>query len=115
MKHDAIVSVTTASEEGKGHVANTWNKYLIITEDEKILIPCFGFHKTEKNVAHKNYVEIVIGSHEVEGRMGMGTGFCLSGTAVFLKEGALFEKMHDKCAFANRVMVFTPESCKQTI
>lgn len=73
IKHDGIVSVASANAEGQAHIANTWNKYLIVTDDEKILIPCFGFHKTEKNVSHNPRVEVVVGSHEVQGKMGMGT------------------------------------------
>ena len=85
LQHDGIVSVATASADGEAHIANTWNKYLIVTEDEKILI------------------------------RGMGTGFLLTGTAEFRKDGELFDRMKAKCSFANRVLIFTPDSCKQTL
>ena len=49
------------------------------------------------------------------GYKGMGAGFLLIGTAEFQASGPLFEEMHDKCDFANRVMVFTPEKCTQMI
>ena len=78
--HDGIVAVASCSKDGQAHVANTWNKYLILTEDEKILIPCFGFRKTEENAKSNPQLEVTIGSHEVQGKMGMGTGF-LSATA----------------------------------
>ncbi|WP_281673175.1 pyridoxamine 5'-phosphate oxidase family protein [Pseudoramibacter alactolyticus] len=113
--HDGMVAVATASAEGIPHMANTWNKYLIVTDDEKILIPCFGFIQTEKNNRAQPHVEITVGSPEVQGKMGMGTGCLLVGTAAFYKEGPLFDQMKAKCDFANRVLVFTPESCKQTI
>lgn len=112
---DGIVTVCSSSREGKGHIANTQNKYLIITEEEKICIPCFGFHETEKNVSYDPNVELMIGSHNVPGKMGMGTGFLLKGKAEFQNHGALFQRMHDKCSFANRVLVFTPGTCVQTI
>lgn len=115
IKHDGIVSVASAGKDGRAHIANTWNKYLIVTDDEKILIPCFGFIKTEKNVDDNPYIEVVIGSHEVQGKMGMGTGCLLTGKAELFKEGQLFDAMKAKCSFANRVLVFTPETCKQTI
>ncbi len=115
VSHDGIVSVATCSAESKPHIANTWNKYLIITEKDQILIPCFGFRHTEENAKHNPYVEVTIGSHEVQGKMGMGTGFLLKGTAEFLAEGPLFDAMHTKCSFCNRVLVFTPTSCNQTI
>jgi Pyridoxamine 5''-phosphate oxidase. len=110
-----IVSVASVSNEGKPHIANCWNKYLIITDDDKILLPCFGFRKTEKNVKSQPYVEMVIGSDKVQGKMEMGTGFLLTGTAEFQSEGELFTRMHDKCSFANRVLVFTPITCTQKI
>lgn len=113
--HPGIVSVASTSKENGAHIANTWNKYLIITEDEKIVIPCFGFHKTEKNVSENPVVEVVIGSHEVQGKMGMGTGFLLRGKAEFVKEGPLYDQMHEQCNWASRVLIFTLESCKQTI
>lgn len=115
VKHDGIVSVATSSPDNKAHIANTWNKYLILTEDEKILIPCFGFRRTEQNTQQNAYMEVTVGSHEVKGKMGMGTGFLLKGTGEFLKEGPLFDAMHDKCSFCNRVLVFTPVNCRQTI
>lgn len=110
-----IVSVASVSPEDKPHIANTWNKYLILTDDEKILIPCFGFRHTETNIAAQDDVEVIIGSDKVQGKMGMGTGFLLTGKAEFQKEGVLFERMHEKCSFANRVLVFSPVSCRQTI
>ncbi|WP_415943246.1 pyridoxamine 5'-phosphate oxidase family protein [Megasphaera elsdenii] len=115
IKHDGIVSVASANAEGQAHIANTWNKYLIVTDDEKILIPCFGFHKTEKNVSHNPRVEVVVGSHEVQGKMGMGTGCLLTGTAAFASEGPLFDEMKEKCTWASRVLIFTPQTCVQTI
>ena len=110
-----IVSVASTSAEGKPHIANTWNKYLVITEKEEILIPCFGFRKTEKNGENQPYMEIVIGSDKVQGKMGMGTGFLLTGTARFEKEGEYLDRVKDKLSVASRVLVFTPETCKQTI
>lgn len=115
IKHDGVVAIASCSEDGQVHMSNTWNKYLIVTEDEKILIPAFGMRKTEKNVAYNPRIKITLGSHEVQGKMEMGTGFLLTGTAAFQKEGELFERMHEKCSFANRVLVFTVESCKQTV
>lgn len=115
IKHDGIVSIASVSAEGQAHIVNTWNKYLIVTDDEKILIPCFGFHKTEKNVSRNPRVEVVVGSHEVPGKMGMGTGCLLTGTAEFANEGPLFDRMKEQCTWCSRVFIFTPKTCVQTI
>ena len=115
LKHDGIVSIASVTPENEAHIANTWNKYLIVTEDEKILIPCYGFRKNECNAAEHPRLAVTLGSHEVEGHRGMGTGFLLTGTAECRKAGALFDQMKEKCSFANRVLIFTPDSCKQTL
>lgn len=115
IKHDGIVSIATCSAEHKAHIINTWNKYLIITEDNQILIPAFGMVHTEKNVENDPYMEVTLGSHEVQGLMGMGTGFLLTGTGEFKNEGEHFDMMKAKCDFTRRVLIFTPETCKQTI
>lgn len=115
IKHDGIVAIATCSPEHKAHVINTWNKYLIVTEDEKILMPAFGMVHTAKNVEQDPYMEVTIGSHEVQGKMGMGTGFLLIGTGEFKNEGELFDRMKAKCDFARKVLIFTPEKCRQTV
>lgn len=112
LQHDGIVAIGTCSNN-QAHVVNTWNRFVIVTEDEKLLIPAAGMRKTESNAKANSHVEITLGSHEVMGYKTLGTGFLLTGTVEFAKEGALFEAMHDKCSFANRVLIFTPDSCKQ--
>lgn len=115
LKYEGVVAIGTASAQGEAHIANTWNSYLIVTEEERILIPAAGMHKTERNNNENPHVEITLGTREVEGHRGPGTGFLLTGTAAFLKEGALFDRMKEKCPFAARVLVFTPERCRQTL
>ncbi len=116
LKFNGVVSMTTWAN-GDAHVSNTWNSYLVVTEDDRILIPACWLNKTEANVdANENSSMIVtLGSHEVEGKMGMGTGFALRGTAKFLTEGADFDMMKDKYSFTTRVLEFTAETVKQTI
>ena len=115
LSHPGSAALATVSAEGKPHIANTWNKYLIITEDEKILIPCYGFHKTEKNAADHPCMELTLGSDQVQGKMGMGTGFLLTGTGRFLKEGELYERMKKQSEWISRVLVFSADSCRQII
>ena|ERR1035437_5074540 len=65
LQHEGIVSIVSWGIEP--HVVNTWNSYLIITADERILIPAYGFRKTEKNVDVNNNVKLTLGSKEVIG------------------------------------------------
>ena len=56
VKCEGVVSITSWGVET--HVVNTWNSFLVITEDERILIPAYGFRKTEKNVNVNNNMHI---------------------------------------------------------
>lgn len=114
LKHEGVVSITSWTTEG-AHVANTWNRYVRVTEDGRLLIPAAWFTITRKNVAVQNKVIVTFGSHEVQGKMGMGTGFVIDGTAKFLTEGPEFDWMKEQFPFLNRVMEITPEKIRQTI
>ncbi len=114
LNHAGVVSVTTWADNS-AHVANTWNGYLQITEDNRILIPAAWFNKTEGNVNKNNQVILTLGSNEVQGKMGMGTGFVIEGTAKFLTEGSDFDMMKEKFSFLTRVFEVTPTAVKQTL
>ena len=44
LNHEGVVSVTSWSDDNV-HVANTWNSYLRITDDGRILIPAAWFNR----------------------------------------------------------------------
>jgi hypothetical protein len=84
LKHEGVVSIVSWGKE-EPHIANTWNSFLVITPDERILIPAAGMNKTEKNIDLNNQVKIALGSKEVIGYNDyQGTGFVVEGTAKFL-------------------------------
>jgi Pyridoxamine 5''-phosphate oxidase. len=114
LNHEGVVSIGTCSNN-EVHIVNTWNSYLIITEENKILIPAAGMIKTEKNINVNPNVKLTLGSKEVMGYKYMGTGFLLQGTAKFLKDGANFDMMKEKCPFLTRTLEVTVTSCKQTL
>lgn len=115
IKHEGVVSVVSWGE-GEPHVVNTWNSYIVVTEDGRILIPVYGFRKTEKNVDINNQIKITLGSREVLGYKDyQGTGFLINGTARFLKSGTDFDMMKEKFSFPNRVLEVTVVSAKQTL
>ena len=39
LNHEGVVTVISWGDTEEPHFANTWNSYLVITEDERILIP----------------------------------------------------------------------------
>jgi len=114
LNHEGVVSIVTCSNN-EAHVSNTWNSYLVIVDENKILIPAAGMIKTEENITANPKVKLTLGSKEVMGHMYMGTGFLLEGTAKFLKDGDHFNMMKEKYSFLTRVLEVTVNSCKQTL
>ncbi|MDF2590558.1 MAG: FMN-binding protein [Clostridia bacterium] len=114
LNHEGVVSIVTCANN-EAHVSNTWNSYLVIAEENKILIPAAAMLKTEENININGNVKLTLGSKEVMGYKYMGTGFLLEGTAKFLKEGEHFEMMRKKFSFLTRVLEITVTSCKQTL
>ncbi|KGK86595.1 MULTISPECIES: pyridoxamine 5'-phosphate oxidase family protein [unclassified Clostridium] len=114
LKNEGVVSIVSCSNN-EAHVCNTWNSYLVIVDENKILIPAAAMIKTEENVNVNPKVKLTIGSKEVMGYNYMGTGFLLEGTAKFLKDGDHFNMMREKYSFLTRVLEVTVSSCKQTL
>lgn len=114
LKKEGVVSIVSCSNN-EAHVCNTWNSYLVIVDENKILIPAAAMIRTEENVNANPKVKLTIGSKEVMGYNYMGTGFLLEGTAKFLKDGDNFKMMKEKYPFLTRVLEVTVDSCKQTL
>jgi len=114
LEHEGVVSITSWGVEV--HVANTWNSYLVVTDDERILIPAYALRKTEKNVDVNNKVKITLGSKDVVGYNDyQGTGFLVDGTARYISEGEEYDMMKEKFSFLTRVLEITVESAKQML
>ncbi len=114
LQHEGIVTVVSWGVET--HVANTWNSYLVITQDERILIPAFGFRKTEKNVDVNPQVKLTLGSKNVIGHNDYpGTGFVVEGTAKYISSGDEYDFMKEKFSWITRVLEITVESANQMI
>ena len=112
---EGVVSIVSWGID-EPHVVNTWNSYLEITPDERILIPAYAMRKTEKNVNQNNKVKIALGSKEVLGYKDyQGTGFVLEGTAKYLESGSDFDMMKAKFSFLTRVLEVTVTSAKQML
>ncbi len=114
ISHEGVAAIVTWSDNG-AHVVNTWNSYLVVIEENKILIPAAGMRKTQKNIEQNNSVKVTLGSKEVMGHKYMGTGFLLEGKAEFLDSGSEFDMMKQKFPFLSRVLKITVESSKQTL
>ncbi len=112
--HEGVVAIVSCANN-EAHVVNTWNSYLRKSGEDKLLIPVFGMRKTEKNVNQNPQVLLTLGSKEVQGKMAMGTGFLLTGTAKFFTSGPEFDLLKASYPWANRVLEVTVTSMKQTV
>lgn len=114
IKHEGVVSIMSWGVEP--HMVNTWNSYLVVTDDERILIPAYGFRKTQKNVDVNSKVKIALGSREVLGYKDYpGTGFMIEGTARYIESGEEYDMMKSKFSFLTRVLEITVEKAKQML
>ena len=115
LKNEGVVSIISWGID-EPHVVNTWNSYLVVTSDERILIPAYAMHRTEKNININNKVKMTLGSKEVLGYKDyQGTGFVVEGTAKYLQSGSEFDMMKEKFSFLTRVLEVTITSAKQML
>jgi len=111
---EGVVAIVSCAE-GEAHVVNTWNSYLVFPDEQRILIPAWKMLKTEKNIDQNAKVLLTLGTKEVEGRMGPGTGYLIKGTAKFIRTGDEFNMMKSKFSFLTRVLEVTVSAVKQTL
>ncbi len=111
---DGAVTIVTNGEDGP-HLVNTWNSYITVTPDNKLLIPASGFNKTERNLSAHNHVILSIASKEIEGYKTKGTGFIVKGTTRFVKSGEEFDRTKEKFAWIRAVLEITVTSEKQML
>ena len=76
LKQDGIVAIATLGPEGP-HMVNTWNSYLRISTDGRLLIPAGYMHRTEANITCNPELLITLGSSNVQGLHGPGAGFLI--------------------------------------
>jgi roadblock/LC7 domain-containing protein len=114
LKHDGVVAIGTVGPDGQ-HMVNTWNSYIRITDDGRLLIPAGYMNKTEANVSANDNVLVTLGSSKVAGKNGPGTGFLIRGKAAFETSGPEFEKVKARFAWARAALVITILSAEQTL
>lgn len=115
LENEGVVSILSWGGD-EPHLVNTWNSYLVVTPDERILIPAYAMRRTEKNVNQNNKVKIALGSKDVLGYKDyQGTGFAVEGTAKFIESGSEYEMMKEKFSFLTRVLEITVTSAKQML
>jgi hypothetical protein len=111
---DGIVAIVTQGKT-EPHVVNTWNSYITISGENKLLIPVGGMNQTETNLQLDNRVKLTVGSREIEGLRYKGTGFLISGTARMVTEGPEVEEMKKAYPWLRALLEVTVGSCRQTL
>jgi hypothetical protein len=113
LKQDGVVAIATLGQDGP-HMVNTWNSYVRISEDGRILIPAGYMHRTEANIVFNNNVLITLGSSKVTGNHGPGAGFLIKGRAAFITEGPDFDLLKSKFDWLRATLAVMVDSTTQT-
>ena len=114
LKKDGIVAIATLGQDGP-HLVNTWNSYVRISADGRLLIPAGYMHRTEANIAFNPEVLITLGSSKVEGLRGAGAGFLIKGKAAFITSGPDFDLLKSSFQWLRATLAVTPDSFTQTL
>ena len=113
LKQDGVVAIATLGEDGP-HMVNTWNSYIKISADGRLLIPAGYMQRTEANIAFNSQVLITLGSSKVTGNHGPGAGFLLKGTAAFITSGPDFDFLKSKFEWLRATLAVSIDSATQT-
>jgi len=113
MKQDGVVAIATLGADGP-HMVNTWNSYLRISEDGRLLIPAGYMHRTEANISFNPEVLITLASSKVKGLHGPGAGFLIKGKAAFITSGPEFDLLKANFEWLRATLAVTIDSATQT-
>lgn len=113
MQKEGVVAIVAQGKEFP-HVVNTWHSYVRVGKDS-FIVPVGGMHGMEEALNHDERVLVTVGSKEVEGLHGMGTGFLLSGHAKMISEGEEYDLMQKRYPWARAIMNITILTATQTV
>ena len=113
LKQDGVAAIATLGQDGP-HMVNTWNSYIRVSADGRLLIPAGFMHRTEANVAFNPDVLITVGSSKVQGLHGPGAGFLIKGTATFITSGPDFDILKSRFDWLRATLAVSPVSVTQT-
>ncbi len=113
LKTDGVVAIATLGKDGP-HMVNTWNSYIRVSPEGRLLIPAGYMHKTEENISYNPQVLITLGSSKVQGLHGAGAGFLIKGQAEFVTSGSDFETLKAKFSWLRATLAVTIDSATQT-
>lgn len=113
LKQDGVVAIATLGQDGP-HMVNTWNSYIRVSADGRLLIPAGYMHRTEANINFNPNLLITLGSSKVKGLHGPGAGFLIKGTATFVTSGPDYDLLKEKFEWLRATLAVTPDVVTQT-
>jgi len=113
LKKDGVVAIATLGKDGP-HMVNTWNSYIRVSSEERLLIPAGYMHQTEDNIKYNPDILITLGSSKVQGLHGAGAGFLIKGNAEFVTSGPDYETLKSKFSWLRATLAVTIDSATQT-
>lgn len=113
LKTDGVVAIATLGKDGP-HMVNTWNSYIRISPEGRMLIPAGYMHKTEENIKYNPEVLITLGSSKVKGLHGTGAGFLIKGKAAFVTSGPDYDALKSTFSWLRATLTVTIDSATQT-
>lgn len=113
LKNTGVAAIATLGKDGP-HLVNTWNNYIKISADGRLLIPAGYMNRTEANVAYNDKVLITLNSRRVTGNHGPGAGFLIKGTASFITSGPDYDLLKAKFDWIRATLAVTIDSAEQT-
>jgi len=113
LKQDGVVAIATLGQDGP-HLVNTWNSYVRISSDGRLLIPVGYMHRTEANITHNPQVLLTLASSKVKGLHGPGAGFLIKGVAAFITSGPDYDELKAKFDWLRATVAITPSEVTQT-
>lgn len=113
LKKDGVVAIATLGQDGP-HMVNTWNSYIRISPEGRMLIPAGYMHKTEENIKYNPEVLITVVSSKVQGLHGAGAGFLIKGKAAFVASGPDYDALKSTFSWLRATLAVTIDSANQT-
>ena len=113
LKKDGVVAIATLGKDGP-HMVNTWNSYIRVSAEGRLLIPAGYMHKTEENIKDNPEVLITLGSSKVQGLHGTGAGFLIKGQAEFVTSGPDYDMLKSRFSWLRATLAVTVQSATQT-
>lgn len=100
------VAIATTGPAGP-HLAGCWTRYALALgiEDDEIVFPAGGYHKTSENLRHDPRIELLFAAGDVARAKGQGQGCTVFGTGELQTSGPKADKAKTHFPWARGALV----------